>query len=112
MAGPGLVPSETFSVKGGGPVALDADMGSAPARMGGLALAAGGAGGLLLGGAALVASPILAQDNVGSPALRSGVLVSGIAVTTLSAFVLGAGLWLWARSDTKLRPDPARGFVF
>jgi hypothetical protein len=49
---------------------------------------------------------------VGSPALRSGVLVSGAALTSLGALALGAGLWLWTRNDTRVHPDPMRGFVF
>jgi hypothetical protein len=113
VAGDGLVPSDSFVLpRDGDPVVVDATMGSAYGRLGGLALSGAGAGGLILGVTALAVSPILVQDDVGSPALRSGVLVSGIAVTALSAFVLGAGLWLWTHNDTKVHPDPMRGIAF
>jgi hypothetical protein len=101
VAGDGLVPSDAFVLpRDGDPLVVDATMGSAYGRLGGLALSGAGAGGLVLGVTALALTPILVQDDVGSPALRSGVLVSGIAVTALSAFVLGAGLWLWTHNDT------------
>jgi hypothetical protein len=113
VAGDGLVPSDSFVLpRDGDPLIVDATMGSAYGRLGGLALSGAGAGGLILGVTALAVSPILVQDDIGSPALRSGVLVSGIAVTALSAFVLGAGLWLWTHNDTKVHPDPMRGIAF
>jgi hypothetical protein len=113
IAGDGLVPSDSFVLpRDRGPLVMDATMGNATGRLGGLGLAAAGAGGLVLGAAALAVSPILAQDNVGTPAVRSGVLVSGIAVTTLGALVFGAGLWLWNHNETTLRASQGRGFVF
>jgi hypothetical protein len=113
VAGDGLVPSDSFVLpRDGDPLVVDARMGSASGRLGGLALAGAGAGGVVLGAAALAVSPILAQDDIGSPALRSGVLVSGIALTTLSAFVLGAGLWLWTHNDTKVHHDTVGTVTF
>jgi hypothetical protein len=114
VGGEGLVPSDSFMLpRDGDPLVVDAQMGSATGRLGGLALTGMGAGGVVLGVAALAVSPILAQDDVGSPGLRTGILASGVALTTLSAFVLGAGLWLWSHNDTKVHPDPmTRGFVF
>jgi hypothetical protein len=113
VAGDGLVPSDSFILpRDGDPLVVDARMGSASGRLGGLALTGMGAGGVILGVTALAVTPILAQDDVGSPGLRSGVLVSGIALTTLSSFVLGAGLWLWSHNDTRVHPDPMRGIAF
>jgi hypothetical protein len=112
VGGDGLVPSSTFILPRGGDVTVDAKMGSAYGRLGGLALVGTGAGGMVLGVAALAVTPILANDNVGTPAVRSGVMVSGAALTGLGALALGAGLWLWAQNDTKVHPDPMRGIVF
>jgi hypothetical protein len=113
VAGDGLVPSDSFVLpRDGDPLVVDAQMGSAQGRLGGLALTGMGAGGIILGVTALAVTPILAQDDVGSPGVRSGILVSGIALTTLSAFVLGAGLWLWSHNDTRVHPDPMRGIAF
>jgi hypothetical protein len=112
VGGDGLVPSSTFTLPRDGDVTVDAQMGSAYKRLGGLALTGAGAGGIVLGVAALAVTPILANDNVGTPGVRSGILVSGAALTSLSAFVLGAGLWLWAQNDTKVHPDPMRGIAF
>jgi hypothetical protein len=112
VAGAGLVPSEPLTFSAGSPVLVQADMGSADRRLLGIGLAGGGVAGLLLGTGALVATPILAHDDVGSPTLRTTVLASGVAVTTLSAFVLGAGLWLWSRNATHVQQDPLRGIAF
>jgi hypothetical protein len=112
VGGDGLVPSSTFTLPRDGDVLVDAQMGSAYKRLGGLALVGTGAGGMLLGVAALAATPILANDNVGTPAVRTGVLVSGAALTSLGALALGAGLWLWAANDTRVHPDPIRGITF
>jgi hypothetical protein len=112
VGGDGLVPSSTFTLPRTGDVTVDAQMGSAYKRLGGLALFGVGAGGMVLGVAALAVSPVLASDNVGSSGVRTGILVSGAALTSLSALVLGAGLWLWAQNDTKVHPDPMRGIVF
>ena len=113
VAGEGLVPSEAFVLPSDRDVlAVDATMGSSTGRLGGLALTGIGAGGVVLGGAALAISPVLAHDGIGSSTLRTGVLASGAAVTTLSALVLGAGIWLWSKNDTRIHPDGAGGFAF
>jgi hypothetical protein len=113
IGGDGLVPSSSFVLPHGeGPVVVDAKMGSALGRLGGLGLSAAGAGGMILGATAVAVTPILAQDNVGTEGVRTGVLASGIAVATLSALVFGAGLWLWSHSETTVHPNQMRGFVF
>jgi hypothetical protein len=113
VAGDGLVPSDSFVLPHeAGPIVMDAKMGSALGRWGGLGLSATGAGGMILGAAALAVTPILANDNVGSPAIRTGVLASGVAVTTLGALVFGTGLWLWTHNETTVHPNQMRGFVF
>jgi len=113
IAGAGLVPSDSFTLpRDGNPLVVDARMGSAYGRLGGLALSGAGAAGVILGGTAVAVSPILAHDDIGTPTVRSGVLISGIALTALSAFVLGAGIWLWTHNDTRVTPDPMRGIAF
>jgi hypothetical protein len=112
VAGDGLVPSSTLVLPRSGDVTVEARMGSAYQRLGGLALVGTGAGGVLLGVAALAVSPILANDDVGSPGVRSGIVAGGAALTGLGVLALGAGLWLWASNDTRVFPDPTRGIVF
>ena len=115
VGGDGLVPSDSFVLPhahDGAPLVVDAQMGSAFGRVGGIGLSVIGAGGLVLGATAMAVTPILADDNVGTSGVRTGVLVSGIAVTALSAVVFGAGLWLWNHNETTMRPNPARGFTF
>jgi len=113
VAGEGLVPSDSFVLPhDGGPVVMDARMGTAVGRLGGVGLSALGAGGLVLGATAMAVTPILANDDVGTSAVRTGVLASGVAVTALGAIVLGAGIWLWTHNETTVRSEAARGFVF
>ena len=112
VAGDGLVPSGSFTLPQQGPVVMDAEVGSATGRLGGLGIGALGAGGLVLGVAALAVTPILAEDHVGSPEVRTGVLAGGIAVTALGALAFGAGLWLWAHNETTVHSPQLRGFEF
>jgi hypothetical protein len=113
IAGDGLVPSDSFVLPRDQPrMAVDATMGSSTERLGGLGMAVLGAGGLVLGASAMAVSPILAKDDVGTPAVRTGVLAAGIGVTALSAVVFGIGMYLWNHNETQLAPADARGFVF
>jgi hypothetical protein len=111
VAGEGLVPSDAFALPTSRAsregLAVDAKMGSSYQRMAGVGLSAAGGLGLLLGGAALVATPILESDHVGSSTFRSGVLTGGIVVAGAGAIALVSGLWLWLSSDTTYRIEPA-----
>jgi hypothetical protein len=106
VSGQGLVPSSPFTLpQDRDHLVVDARMGSSVGRVSGLVVASGGVGALLLGGAALVAAPILDSQNVGTPALRTGVLAGGVGLVGLGALALGAGLWLWLHNDTSVRFD-------
>ncbi len=107
VTGEGFVPSDPFALPLGSPaLGVDAKMGSETERLGGIALTGAGAAGLLLGGAALVASPILQSQEVGSQSFRTGVLAGGAIVAGAGAIALVSGLWLWAHSDTTYRVEP------
>lgn len=97
VSGDGLVPSNSFTLprSEGDRVRVDAKMGSSPARVGGMLLTAGGIGSLALGGLALVATPILASEDVGSEGFRTGVLAGGIGAVSIGAIALTTGLFLW-----------------
>ena len=106
VSGQGLVPSAPFTLpQDRDHLVVDARMGSSVGRVGGIVVAGGGVGALLLGGAALVAAPILDSQNVGTPALRTGVLAGGVGLVGLGALAFGAGLWLWLHNDTSVRVD-------
>jgi len=106
VTGEGMVPSDAFALPLGSPkLGVDAKMGSSTERLGGIALTGAGAAGLLLGGAALVASPILQSQEVGSQSFRTGVLAGGVVVAGAGAIALVSGLWLWMHSDTTYRVE-------
>ena len=85
-------------------LALDAkEWAPAIGRLAGTALTAAGIGAALLGGAALVATPILENNDVGSPTLRTGVLVAGTALLSVGAVALVSGLWVWMHNGTTVR---------
>jgi hypothetical protein len=106
VAGDGLVPSDSFTLpQDRDHLKLDARMGSTTGRVGGGVLALGGAGGILLGAAALIATPILESQNVGSASMRTGVLAGGVVVSGAGVVALVSGLWLWLHNDTTLRQE-------
>jgi hypothetical protein len=108
VAGEGLVPSDAFALPAGRDnLAVDARMGSSTQRLAGIGLSGAGALGLLLGGAALVAVPILDDANVGDKTLRTGVLTGGLIFAGAGAIALVSGLWLWLASDTTTHVEPA-----
>ena len=106
VGGDGLVPSDSFTVpQDADHLRVDATMGSAEGRLGGAVLAVGGVGGILLGGAAMIAVPIMESQNAGSQGLHVGVLSGGAAVASVGVIALVSGIWLWMRNDTTLRED-------
>jgi hypothetical protein len=110
VAGEGLVPSDAFALPASHDgLAVDAKMGSSYQRMAGIGLSGAGGLGLLLGGAALVATPILESDHLGSSTFRSGVLTGGVVVAGAGAIALVSGLVLWLSSDTTYHLEPAPG---
>ncbi|MGO8994218.1 MAG: hypothetical protein ACLQVI_12885 [Polyangiaceae bacterium] len=110
VAGDGLVPSESFTLpQDRDHLKLDAKMGSSIGRVGGGVLGLAGVGGILLGAAALIATPILENQNAGSPTLRTGVLAGGVVVSGAGVIALVAGVWLWLHNDTTVRQEQEEG---
>lgn len=124
VSGDGRVPTSSFTLpRGRDRVTVDADLGRASGRIAGLGFLATGVGAMVLGGAALVASPILSANEVGSAGFRTTVLSGGVAVTSIGAVLVAVGvtLWLTNESSLKLEASPrvskgpkltASGFVF
>jgi hypothetical protein len=106
IAGDGLVPSDSFLLpRGKDAVRLDAKMGSASGRFSGLVLMGLGAGGIALGGAGLVASPVLDSHDSGSAAFRTGVRDGAYVALGAGVIAVGVGLYLWLSNDTTVRDD-------
>ena len=106
VAGDGLTPSESFALpRNKDRVTLSAEMGSSTARLSGMALTAIGVSSSLLGGTALVLSPVFESQDVGSKAFRSGVLVGGIVFLAAGVLETAMGLYLWMSNGTTVRAD-------
>jgi hypothetical protein len=106
VAGDGLVPSATFALPRAPHLRLDADLGSSRARVSGILATLAGAGAMALGSGALVASPFLADGDVGSQGFRTGVLAGGVGTLALGTVLVAVGVTLWATNATTLRFDP------
>lgn len=106
IAGDGLVPSATFALPRASHLRLDADLGSSRARVSGVLVTLAGAGAMALGTGALVASPFLAEGDVGSQGFRTGVLAGGVGSLALGTVLVAVGVTLWATNGTSLRFDP------
>ncbi|MGH7281804.1 MAG: hypothetical protein ACRELY_09800 [Polyangiaceae bacterium] len=105
VAGDGLVPSDSFTLpQDRDRLKLDAKMGSSYGRLGGIGLAVLGAGGVFVGAAAVVLTPIFASQDVGSGTFRTGLLAGGVSVLSLGAIAVGAGIFLWATNGTTIHP--------
>ncbi len=113
IAGEGLVPTPTFALPRttagapGAPLRIDADLGSSTARLSGMVLTAGGAGAMLLGATALVVSPILSANDVGSQGFRTGVVAGGAGALGLGVLLAAVGVTLWVTNGSSLRFEPA-----
>jgi hypothetical protein len=96
VSGDGLVPTSSFTIpREGDHVRVDATMGSSPARVGGMLLTGGGLLALAAGGAAMIATPILESEDVGSKGFRTGVLAGGIGALSVGAIATTIGLFMW-----------------
>ena len=86
-----------------------------------------GAGALVLGTGALVTSPVLAANDIGSEGFRTGLLAGGVAAVSVGAILVAVGVTLWITNESTLRFEPtatstahalpkgrwlANGFVF
>lgn len=105
VAGDGLVPTSSFVLpRGEDRVRIDAKMGSSPARVSGMILTGAGAAAIALGGAALIASPILASEDAGSEGFRTAVLAGGIGAVSVGAIAATVGLFMWLSNGSSAYP--------
>jgi hypothetical protein len=106
VAGDGLTPSDSFALpRNKEKVTLSAEMGSSTGRLSGMALTAIGVGSALLGGTALVLSPVFESQDVGSKGFRTGVLAGGVVFLAAGVLEMGMGLYLWMSNGTTVRAD-------
>jgi hypothetical protein len=106
VAGDGLTPSSSFALpRDKDRVRLSAEMGSSQGRIAGIVLTTLGVGTALLGGTALVLTPIFENQDVGSKTFRSVLLVGGVAFVAAGVLEMGMGLYLWATNGSSVRAD-------
>lgn len=106
VAGDGLVATDSFALpEGKDRVRVDAKMGSSTGRVAGILLTGAGALGVAVGGAALGVSPILASEEVGSQAFRTGVVAGGVGVLGVGLLTMGAGLYLWLTNGSTTQTE-------
>ncbi len=106
VAGDGLTPSDSFALpRNKEKVTLSAEMGSSTARLSGMALTAIGVGATLLGGTALILSPVFESQDVGSKGFRTAVLTGGVIFLAAGVLEIGMGLYLWMSNGTTVRAD-------
>jgi hypothetical protein len=83
VAGDGLVPTDSFVLpRSVDRVRVDAKMGSSTGRVAGALVTGGGLLAVAAGTVALIATPILHSEDVGSEGFRTGVFAGGLAAGT------------------------------
>ncbi len=96
VAGDGLVPTDSFAIpRTGEKVRVDARMGSSTGRVAGALVGAGGVAAIAAGTIALIATPILKNDDTGSEGFRTAVLAGGIGAVSVGVIAVGVGTFLW-----------------
>ncbi|MDB4935128.1 MAG: hypothetical protein JWP87_2100 [Labilithrix sp.] len=96
VAGDGLVPTDSFALPHNGDrVRVDAKMGSSTGRVAGVLTTGAGVLAIAAGGLALIATPILHSEDVGSEGFRTGVLAGGIGALSVGVIAVGVGTFLW-----------------
>ena len=96
VAGDGLVPTDSFSLPPSADrVRVDAKMGSSTGRVAGALTTGGGIAAIGAGAIALIASPILASEDVGSQGFRTGVVAAGVSAVAVGVIAVGVGAYLW-----------------
>jgi hypothetical protein len=96
VAGDGLVPTDSFALpRSEGRVRVDAKMGSSTGRVAGALVTGGGLLAIAAGTVALVATPILHSEDVGSEGFRTGVLAGGLGALSVGVIAVGVGTFLW-----------------
>jgi hypothetical protein len=106
VAGDGLVPTDSFALpQGKGDVRVDAKMGSSIGRVAGVLATTGGLLAIAAGGAALVATPILESEDVGSKGFRTAVLAGGIGAVSVGVVSATVGLFLWLTNGSSAKAE-------
>jgi hypothetical protein len=96
VAGDGLVPTDSFAIpQSANRVRVDARMGSSTRRVAGVVTTGAGVLAIAAGGLALIATPILHSEDVGSEGFRTGVLAGGIGAVSVGLLAVGVGAYLW-----------------
>ena len=96
VAGDGLVPTDSFSLpRRADRIRVDAKMGSSTGRVAGVVTTGAGILAIAAGGLALVATPILHSEDIGSEGFRTGVLAGGIGAVSVGVIAVGVGTLLW-----------------
>lgn len=104
VAGDGLVPTDSFSLpRSGDRVRVDAKMGSSTGRVAGVLTASGGILALGAGALALIATPILHSEDVGSEGFRTAVVAGGIGAVSIGAVAVAIGSYLWFTNGSSAR---------
>lgn len=108
VAGDGLVPTDSFSLpRGDGRVRVDAKMGSSTGRVAGAVTTGAGILAVAAGGLALIATPILHSEDVGSEGFRTGVLAGGVAALSVGLLAVGVGTLLWVTNASSAHTQVA-----
>ncbi len=96
VAGDGLVPTDSFALPHDADrIRVDAKMGSSTGRVAGALTTGAGVLAIAAGGLALIATPILASEDVGSQGFRTGVLAGGVGALSVGVLAVGIGTILW-----------------
>jgi len=104
VAGDGLVPTDSFSLpRSGDRVRVDAKMGSATGRVAGVLTVGGGLLTMGAGALALIATPILHSEDVGSEGFRTAVVAGGIGAVSIGAVAVAIGTYLWFTNGSTAR---------
>jgi len=108
VAGDGLVPTDSFALpRSGDHVRVDAKMGSSTGRVAGALTTGGGLLAIAAGTVALVATPILHSEDVGSEGFRTGVLAGGVGAVSVGVLAVGVGAFLWFTNGSTARTQVA-----
>lgn len=108
VAGDGLVPTDSFSLpQSGDRVRVDAKMGSSTGRLAGVVVTGGGVLAMGAGALALIATPILHSEDVGSEGFRTGVLAGGVGALSVGVIAVGIGTYLWLTNGSTARTEIA-----
>ena len=108
VAGDGLVPTDSFSLpRSADRVRVDARMGSSTGRVAGVVATGGGIVAIGAGALALIATPILHSEDIGSEGFRTGVLAGGIGAVSIGAVAVAVGAYLWLTNSSTARTEVA-----